>query len=67
MIDEPRSGPELKIRDLDKPPEKTSLSHFFKCLTEGTSKKPILTDFQGISGADPDFRLKTNYLDLWSE
>jgi hypothetical protein len=22
MIDEPRSGPELKIRDLDKPPEK---------------------------------------------
>jgi hypothetical protein len=41
MIDEPRSGPELKIRDLDKPPEKTSLSHFFKCLTEGTSKKPI--------------------------
>jgi hypothetical protein len=47
MINEPRSGPELKIRDLDKPPEKTSLSHFFKCLTEGTEKNTIFSEFRG--------------------
>jgi hypothetical protein len=60
MINEPRSGPELKIRDLYKPPEKTSLSHFFKCLTEGTAKKTISNRFLGENWSDCQISGQTN-------
>jgi hypothetical protein len=61
---EPRSGPEVKIRDLYKPPEKTSLSHFFKCLTEGTEKNPIIGDLRGTFGTPKYLPLKTENISV---
>jgi hypothetical protein len=64
MINEPRSGPELKIRDLYKPPEKPPFSYFFKCLTEGTEKNTIFIVVSGKFQRWTKFPTK-NWSDFW--